>query len=125
MATEGSLRWGSGDGRMRNVVEQAHRMYEGEVGFLRWLQRRVAQADVPTLEVYGPDAVFRRLLGRSVRIYQVWEQKKSYPVREPVRRARYGAPSGRVYSPTQVVQIAWWFWETGRVDETRGKKRGG
>lgn len=97
---------------MWNVVDQAKLAYEGQDEFLHWLYGLVGACSVPVLDYYGTGTVFHDLLGKSHRIYQAWERRQDFPVKDPERlRLPVVNVVGRAYTPAQVAQIAHWVWQ--------------
>lgn len=88
-------------------------VWEKENGaFTQWVRARLCESglDVDLTEYWvGALMLF---LGVSHRAYTYWEKMDGYPVPEPVRKTPYGGrgSEARVYTPDQVVQIAWWFY---------------
>ena len=102
---------------MSKLIELAKRMYGDDAGFIEYLLLH----ELEDREVYPARDVFVTLLGRVHRAYQYWEKVSGYPVPNPVREPI--PPTGimgRVYTPAQVVEIAWWWWENMAI-EKRGR----
>lgn len=108
---------------VNKLIEIAREMGIDDAGFIEYLMLH----ELEEKEKYPAQDVFVTLLGRVHRAYQYWEKDPDYPVKKPAREPI--APTGvmgRVYTPKQVVQIAWWWWENCAIEKRgRKEKRGG
>jgi len=104
---------------VNKLVELAKEMGMDDAGFIEYLVLH----ELEEKEKYPARDVFVTLLGRTHRVYQSWEKRSDYPVPNPLRENIPPTSMGRVYTPREVVEIAWWWWTTNRPIEKRGRKR--
>jgi DNA-binding transcriptional MerR regulator len=64
----------------------------------------IDEAGVKDKDFYSTGDVFP-MLKVSQRIYQLWERRPDFPIKEPHR-----IKGNRAYSPQDVVAIAFWKW---------------
>lgn len=97
-------------------------------GFTEWFQMRVRDSELDVgLPEYLPSQLIGQLLGLTLCLHGYWEKnavKLKYPVPNPARRPLWAGKGlmTRIYTPAEVVAVA--YWRYGRIRDGKAKGKG-